>query len=72
MSHNKGLHFLDVYWAFNEKPHLFKDGLHLKGKGAGILGTSVSIAIQVNFWTKRSHHSLSGNREGIPPPTRTP
>ena len=47
MSHNKGFHFLDVYWAFNEKPHLFKDGLHLNGEGAGILGTSVSIATQV-------------------------
>ena len=52
MSHNKGFHFLDVYWAFNEKPHLFKDGLHLNGEGAGKLGTSVRIATQVHFWTK--------------------
>ena len=50
MSHNKGFYFLDVYWAFNEKHHLFKDGLHLNGEGAVILGTSVSIATQVHFW----------------------
>ena len=43
MSHNKGFHFLDVYWAFNEKPHLFKDGLHLNGEGAGILGIIIII-----------------------------
>ena len=55
MSHNKGFHFLDVYWAFNEKPHLFNCGLHLNGGGAGILGTSGSIATQVHFWT-RLHH----------------
>ena len=72
MSHNKGFHFLDVYWAFNEKPYLFKDGLHLNGEGAGILGTSVSIATEVHFWTKRSQPSLSRNGEGIPPPTGTP
>ena len=72
MTHYKEFHFLDVYWAFNEKPHLFKDGLHLNGEGAGILGTSVSIATQVHFWTKRSQPSLSGNGEGIPPPTGTP
>ena len=30
MSLDKGFHFLDVYWAFNEKLHLFKDGLHFK------------------------------------------
>ena len=37
MSHEKGFHFLDVYWVhwvFNKKPHLFKDGLHLYGEGA--------------------------------------
>ena len=54
MSHEKGFHFLDVYWAFNEKPYLFKDGLYLNGEGAWILGTSVNIATQVHFWTKRS------------------
>ena len=72
MSHNKGFNFLDVYWAFNEKPHLFKDGLHLNGEGAGILGTSVSIATQVHFWIKMSQPSLSGNAEGIPHPMGTP
>ena len=72
MPHYKEFYFLDVYWAFNEKPHLFKDGLHLNGEGAGILGTSVSIATQVHFWTKGSQPSLSGNGEGIPPPTGTP
>ena len=36
MSHDKGFNFLDVYWAFNEMPHLFKDGLHLSGEGVGI------------------------------------
>ena len=49
MSHNKGFHYLDAYWAFNEKPHLFKDGLHLNDEGAVVLGTSVSIATQVHF-----------------------
>ena len=49
MSHDKGFHFLDVYWAFDEKSHLFKVGLHLNDEGAGILGTSVSIATQVHF-----------------------
>ena len=72
MSHDKGFNFLDVYWSFNEKPHLFKDGLHLNGEGTGILGTIVSIAIQVHFWTKRSQPSSSGNREGISPPTGAP
>ena len=72
MSHNKGFHFLDVYCSFNGKPHLFKDGLHLNGEGAGILGTSVSIATHVHLWSKRSQLSLTGNGEGIPPPTGTP
>ena len=72
MSHDKGFYFLDVYWAFNEKPHLFKDGLHLNGKGAGILGASDSIATQVHFWTKRSQPSSSGNEEGFPPPMGAP
>ena len=49
MSHNKGFNFLDIYWAFNEKPLLFKDGLHLDGDCAGILSTSVSIATHVHF-----------------------
>ena len=57
MSHDKGFHFLDVYWAFNEKPHVFKDGLHLNDEGVGILDTSVSMARQVYFWTKRSQPS---------------
>ena len=34
-----------------------------------LFGTSVSIATQVHFWTKRSQHSSSGNGEGIPPQT---
>ena len=72
ISHAKGFHFLDVYWVFNEKPHLFKDGLHHNGEGAGILGTNASIATQVHFWTKRSQPSTSGNGEGIPPPTGAP
>ena len=37
MSHDKGFHFLDVYWAFNEKPNLFKDGLHLSVRVLGYL-----------------------------------
>ena len=37
MSHDIGFHFLDVYWEFNEKAHLFEDGLHLNSEGAGIL-----------------------------------
>ena len=51
ISHNKGFNFLDVYWPFDGKPYLFKDGLHLNGEGAGILGTSVRIATQVHLWT---------------------
>ena len=54
MSHDIGFHFLDVYWAFNEKPHLFEDGLHLNSEGAGTLFTCVSIATHVHFWTKTS------------------
>ena len=69
MSHDKGFHFLDVYWAFNEKSIPFKDGLHLNDEGAGILGTSVSIATQVFFWTKRSKPSSLGNGEGVSPLT---
>ena len=72
MSYEKGFHFFDVYWAFDEKPHLFKDGLHLNDESSGILGTSVSLATQVHFWTKRSQPSSSGNGEGIPPPTGVP
>ena len=72
MSHDKGIHFLDAYWAFNEKPHLFIDGLQLNGEGAGILGTSVCIAIHVHFWTKRSQPSSSGNGESLPPPKVAP
>ena len=68
MSHKKGVY----YRAFNEKPHPFKDGLHLNGEGAGIVGTSVSIATQVHFWTKRCQPSSSGNGEAVPPPTGAP
>ena len=53
MSHDKGFNLIDVYWAFNENPNLFKGGLHLSGEGAGILGTSVSIATQVNVYSER-------------------
>ena len=60
MSYDKVFHFLDVYWAFNEKPHLFKDGRHLNGEGAGILDTSVRIATQAYFWSKMSQPSSSG------------
>ena len=67
MSNDKGFHLFDVYLVFNEKSHLFKDGLHLNGEGAGILGTSVSIATQVHFWMKRSQLSSSGNGEGLQP-----
>ena len=69
MSHNKGFHFLDVHWALNKKSHLFKDGLQINGEGVGTLGTCVSIAIKVQFWTKRSEPSSSGNEEGVPPLT---
>ena len=72
MSHDKRFNFSDVYWAFNEKPHLLKDGLHLNGEGAGILGTSVSIATQVCFWTKRSQPSSSGNGKGVTTPMGVP
>ena len=57
MSHDKGFYFVDVYCAFNEKVHIFKDGLD----------TSVSIATQVDFWTKRSQPSSPGKGEGLPP-----
>ena len=72
MSHDKGFHFLDVYCAFDEKTHLFKDGLNLNDEGAGILSTSVSLATQVHFWTKKSQPTSSGNGEGIPSPTEVP
>ena len=72
MSHDKRFHFLDVYWAFNGKPHLFNDGLHLNGEGAGILGTSVTIGTQVHFWTKRSQSSSSENGKGLQPPMGAP
>ena len=72
MSDGKGYHFLDVYWAFNENLHLFKCGLHLDGEGAGILGTCVSAATLVHFWTKRSQPLSSGNKEGVTPKTGAP
>ena len=72
MSHDQGFNFLDNYWAFNEMPHLFKDGLYLNGEGDGILGTSVSKATQVHFWTKRYLLSSSRNVKGIPPPMGAP
>ena len=72
MSNDKGFHFLDVYWALNENLHYFKDGLHLNGEGAGICFTSVSIATQTHFWTKRSQPSLSGNGKGLPPQMGAP
>ena len=66
MSHEKGFNFLDVYWVFNRKPHLFKDGLLGYCGSAGIPGTSVSITTQVDFWTKSSQPS-SGNGCGALP-----
>ena len=59
MSHDQGFHLFDVYFAFKEKPYLFKDALHLNGEGAAILLTSVSIVTQVQFWIKRSKPSSS-------------
>ena len=64
MSHDKGFNLFYVYWTFNEKPHMLKDGLYLNGEGAGILGTSTSIATHVHFWTQRCQPSSSVNGEG--------
>ena len=73
MSQDKGFLFLDLYWEFDGKPHLFADGLHLNSEGARVLGACVGIATQAHFWTKnvvqRSQPSSSGNAEGNPPAT---
>ena len=45
MSHDKGFHFLEK----KSPTRLIKDGLLLNGKGAGILGTFVSIANTDSF-----------------------
>ena len=37
MSQNKGVTFLDLYWEFDGKLHLFEDGLHLNSEVLGYL-----------------------------------
>ena len=57
---------------FNENPHLFKDGLYLNVEGDGILGTIVSIATQVHFWTKGPNPYRREMGKASSPPTGAP
>ena len=57
---------LDLYWEFEGKAHMSNNGVHLNRAGARTLGTCVSIATQVHFWSKRRAKPTANNQNSPP------
>ena len=66
LSEKRGFTFLDLYWESEGKSHMSNNGEHLNRAGARTLGTCVSIATQVHFWSKRTPKPTAINQNSLP------